>query len=451
MDRGCCLCLGAYFFSFYLFRNHNELCTGCHLFGYNRTMSRTILVHKYGGTSVGSTERLHAVADRLVRCVADGHRLVVVVSAMGSTTDQLVELAQCMRAPDLPVDFQLASDREYDQLVATGEIVSASLLAMALQSRGCSAVSLTGGQAGIKTEMVYSRAKILGVDLTRIHQELASHSVVIVTGFQGVNNRNDVTTIGRGGSDTSAVVLAAALNVETCDIYTDVDGVYTSDPRSIQGVSKLSTISYDDMLELASLGARVLHPRAVECAKLNGIMLHVRSSFSDEAGTIVKEVDMEVQQPVTGVTVNDDEVLFALRGLPDVPGVAAQVFGALADASISVDMIVQSTQDKGTNTITFTVAQSDTQAAKHISASISESLEGVSVVEHTQIAKVSAVGVGMISRPGVAATVFDVLGKAGINIHLISTSEIKISCAIDRSQADTAAQLLHDAFGLDQL
>jgi aspartate kinase len=205
------------------------------------------------------------------------------------------------------------------------------------------------------------------------------------------------------------------------------------------------------MLELASLGARVVHPRAVECAKLNGIMLHVRSSFSDEAGTIVKEVDMEVQQPVTGVTVNDDEVLFALRGLPDVPGVAAQVFGALADASISVDMIVQSTQDKGTNTITFTVAQSDTQAAKHISASISESLEGVSVVEHTQIAKVSAVGVGMISRPGVAATVFDVLGKAGINIHLISTSEIKISCAIDRSQADTAAQLLHDAFGLDQL
>ncbi|MDG2264498.1 MAG: aspartate kinase [Candidatus Marinamargulisbacteria bacterium] len=414
-------------------------------------MSRTILVHKYGGTSVGSTERLHAVADRLAQCVADGHRLVVVVSAMGSTTDQLAQLAQSMRVTDVPEAFQSASSREYDQLVATGEIVSASLLAMAVHARGCSAVSLTGGQAGIQTEMMYSRAKILGVDLTRIHQELASHSVVIVTGFQGVNKRNDVTTIGRGGSDTSAVVLAAALNVAVCDIYTDVDGVYTSDPRSIRGVSKLPMVSYDDMLELASLGARVLHPRAVECAKINGIELHVRSSFSNESGTRVKEIGMEVQQPVTGVTVNEDEVLFALRGLPDIPGIAAQVFGALAAANISVDMIVQSTQDKGTNTITFTVSQSDTQSAKAIAVSISDSLKGVSVIEHTQIAKVSVVGVGMISRPGVAATVFDVLGKAGMNIHLISTSEIKISCAIDRDQGGAAAQLLHDAFQLDQL
>lgn len=403
----------------------------------------TVLVQKYGGTSVGSTERIRAVANRVIESKLKHQDVVVVVSAMGDTTDDLIKLAK--EVSDNP------SPREYDALISTGENISAALVAMAIEAQGVPAVSLSGTQAGIYTENLYSRAKITKVDPSRILSELDSGKVVVVTGFQGINDLRDVTTIGRGGSDTSAVVLAATLGAPVCEIYTDVDGVYTTDPRVVPEATKLSEISYDEMLELASLGAKVLHPRSVECAKENRVQLHVRSSFRPDEGTFVKEdSQMEVNRPVTGATLNEEEALITIQKVQDQPGVAGQVFTKLAESAINVDMIIQSAQENQVNDITFTVHQDDLKAATLITQEVARELNAKGVSFDDSIAKVSIVGVGMISKPGIAAKMFSTLAENAINIKLISTSEIKISCVIERKDARRALRLLHHTFELDK-
>ncbi len=401
-----------------------------------------ILVQKYGGTSVGTPERIKAVARRIIASKEAHPHLVVVVSAMGDATDELIALAnQITLQPDL---------REYDAVISTGENISAALLSMAIIAQGTRAISLTGNQAGIKTESIYSRAKIVHVDPTRIFNELKSNKVVIVTGFQGINSEEDVTTIGRGGSDTSAVVLAAALGAEECEIYTDVDGVYTTDPRLVPSAKKLKEISYEEMLELASLGAKVLHPRSVECAKENGIVIHVRSSFNQDEGTRVKEVtSMEVNRPVTGIALNEEQATVSILKVPDKPGVAAKIFSKLAEAHINVDMIVQSIEENQINNITFTVARDDLEMTKTLTNQIAKDLEAEGIKWNDFIAKLSIVGVGMISKPGIAARMFRVLGENNVNIEFISTSEIKISCVVNRKDAQRALEALHREFNLD--
>ncbi|MBT5855905.1 aspartate kinase [bacterium] len=404
----------------------------------------TTVVKKFGGSSVGSIERIQRVADRVIADRKNNARIVVVVSAMGDTTDELVSMAgQISESPD---------PREYDALISTGENISAALLSMTLISKGQPAISLSGMQAGVMTDGRHVKAKILDVKPQRIEKELDEGKVVIVTGFQGINTKDfNITTIGRGGSDTSAVVLAAALNQSECEIYTDVDGVYTTDPRMEKGARKLTEISYDEMLELASLGAKVLHPRAVEVAKENGIELHVRSSFESSEGTRVKEASsMEVNKPVTGIALKKDEAKLSIIHIPDQPGVAGKVFSTLADAGVNVDMIVQSTEQDGSNTITFTVSKDEYADASKVTNEVATALKAAKVDGDTTIAKVSIVGVGMISKPGIAARMFNCLGKNGINIQLITTSEIKVSCAIDESQGELAVQVLHAEFELDR-
>lgn len=403
-----------------------------------------VIVKKFGGTSVGSVEKIKSVARRIVDDLDTHPNQVIVVSAMGSTTDHLVQMAKEISNDEPPA-------REYDALVSTGENVSASLLSMAIQTLGRGAISLSGPQAGIKTEPIYSKAKIIDVQPNRIFDELNKGKVVIVTGFQGLNEHNDIVTIGRGGSDTSAVALAAALKCNMCEIYTDVDGIYTTDPRKVPSAKKLSEIANDEMLELASLGAKVLHPRSVEVAKEYGITIHVRSSFDSVEGTLVKEAsEMEVKKPVTGVTMNENEVIISLLGVKDDPGTASKLFTELANESINVDMIVQSTEENRSNTITFTVQQDDIIKARRITESVAQQIGARGVKVDEKVAKVSIVGVGMISRSGVAAQMFRCLGEAGVNIHLISTSEIKISCAVDLSKATEAVKLLHAEFSLDK-
>lgn len=404
----------------------------------------SIIVQKYGGTSVGSPERIKAVAERIKKTKKSIKNVVVVVSAMGDTTDDLITLAKQVSKKPHP--------REYDALISTGENISAALVAMALHDMGVDAVSLNGAQAGITTESFHNKAKIINVDTRRMQRELKAGRVVIVTGFQGINDNNDVVTIGRGGSDTSAVVIAAALKAPECEIYTDVDGVYTTDPRIIKNASKLDEITYDEMLELASLGAKVLHPRSVECAKENSIILHVRSSFNSNQGTRVKEAyNMEVNRTVTGVTVNEDEAKISILNVPDHPGVAGTLFMRLAKENINVDMIIQSTERNKKNNITFTVGADELDAAIKTTKAVAKEIKAEGVEHEKAIAKISIVGVGMISKPGVAAQLFHALGEAKINIKLISTSEIKISCAIDKKEAKRALALLHKEFGLDKV
>ena len=402
-----------------------------------------ISVKKFGGTSVGTTDRIKAVAKRLISAKESGQKVVAVVSAMGDTTDELVRLAGEISTNPHP--------REYDALISTGENVSAALLSMCLIEMGHPAISLNGNQAGIKTEAHHMKAKVTTVDTQRITNELNTGNIVIITGFQGMSSDNNITTIGRGGSDTSAVIIAAALKCKDCEIYTDVDGVYTTDPRIESKASKLNQISYEEMLELAQAGAQVLHPRAVECAKTHDVTIHVRSSFEDQEGTRVKESkEMEIKNPVTGVAVKRNEVKLSLISVPDTPGIAADIFSQLGAAQINVDMIVQSTEVNGSNNITFTVSQEDGDEAYKILETIQEKMGASRIDIKKDIAKVSIVGVGMISQPGVAAKMFETLGQNDINIDLISTSEIKVSCAINNDDADNAVQLLHDAFGLDQ-
>lgn len=407
------------------------------------TMS--LVVQKFGGSSVANAERIKNVAKRVIEYKTQGHQVVVVVSAMGDSTDELIGLAKQVNTDPSP--------REMDMLLATGEQVSIALLAMAIEAEGHRVISLTGPQAGIKTDGTHGKAKILDVNTGRLEAELAKGNIVIVAGFQGMSEDNEITTLGRGGSDTTAVALAAALNADICEIYTDVEGVYTSDPRVVPNASKLPYVSYDEMLELASLGAVVLQPRAVEFAKLTNVKLHVRSSFNRAEGTIVQEVeeDMEKAMVVTGVACDKNVTKIAVFGVPDRPGIAYSLFHALAQDNINVDMIIQSHEKNERNDISFTVTRDDKKKAVAIAQKVAEEIGAEGVAYDDTVAKVSIVGAGMKTNPGVAAKMFEVLYQLNINIQMISTSEIKISCVIDEQQADSAVVALHQAFGLDQL
>lgn len=404
-----------------------------------------IIVHKYGGTSVGTPEKIKNVARRVKKVRDEGYDVVVVVSAMGHTTDELIDLMhQVSNNPD---------PREYDMLVSTGEQVSASLLAMALQAQGCPAVSLTGGQAGVVTEDIYKKARIKEIKLDRIRKELKAGNVVVITGFQGVDSQGNIITIGRGGSDTSAVAIAAALKAQVCDIYTDVDGVYTADPRIVPEARKLKYISYEEMLELASLGAQVLHPRSVECASVYGIVIHLRSSLKEDEGTYIEEGSkMEKKEAVRGIALDENIAKIGVLKVPDRPGTAARIFGALAKEKINVDMIIQSIHSAGTQAdMAFTVDKPEMKKAVEIAEKVAKELKAEGVVAEPNVAKVSLVGIGMVSQPGTAARMFETLSVEKINIQMISTSEIKISCVVKGDEGKRAVQVLHKAFGLDKV
>jgi aspartate kinase len=400
-----------------------------------------IIVHKYGGTSVGTIEKIKNVARRLIDTQKKGHDVVCVVSAMAGETDRLIKLANDVTdSPDA---------REYDVLVATGEQVSIALLAMAIISLGGKARSFTGHQVKILTDESFSKARIMSIDTERLLKEVKDGYITIVAGFQGVDEGGNVTTLGRGGSDTSAVALAAALNADRCDIYTDVNGVYTADPNICPKAKKLKKISYEEMLEMASLGAKVLQTRSVGIAKKYNVPIHVRSSFSEEDGTMVTMEDEEMEKyVVSGVTYNRNESKLTISGIPDVPGVAAKIFKPIADANIVVDMIIQNVSSAAHADLTFTVSKTDTKKALEILQTIGKELGAAGVSSDENIAKVSIIGVGMKSHAGVASQFFSVLAHEGINIMMISTSEIKISCVVEEKYTELAVRILHDTFHL---
>ncbi len=408
-----------------------------------------LVVQKYGGTSVGSIERIKNVAQRIVNTKNSGNQVVVIVSAMGHTTDELLNLLhQITKNP---------SPREYDMLLSTGEQVSAALLASAIIEMGYKAVSLTGGQAGVLTEDIPSKARIKEVKFERIKKELANGKIVVVTGFQGVDSKGDITTIGRGGSDTSAVVIAAALKADVCEIYTDVDGIYTTDPRIVPEARKLEKISHEEMLEMASVGAQVMHPRAIECGKIYGLDIHVRSSLNNNSGTLITSVKdkkgrekMEKSGLVTGVAFDTNVAKIGMLRVPDKPGIASEIFNELAKEKISVDMIVQSIHGGNVADLSFTISRSDLKRAKEIVEKSAKALNAEGVISDDSVAKISLIGVGMVGAPGVAAKMFETLAKNGINIQMISTSEIRISCIIDEKLAKKAVKVLHSAFNLDK-
>lgn len=406
-----------------------------------------IVVQKFGGSSVADADCIKRVARRVGGTYDKGNQVVVVVSAMGKTTDNLINLAK-----------QLSKNppkREMDMLLSTGEQQSMALLAMALQDLGYQSVSLTGQQAGILTDTVHSKSKILSIDSTRVKEELNQNRIVIVAGFQGVTAENEITTLGRGGSDTSAVALAAALNADVCEIFTDVDGVYTTDPRIVPAAKKLSAISYDEMLELAILGAAVLQPRSVEVAKEFNVKIHVRSSFNENIGTIVQGVEemnkiVEKEMVVRGVAHDLNVAKVTLFDVPDVPGSASKLFRALANENINVDMIIQSQQRDDITDISFTVTKDDLDKTNVVMAEIKDKIGARGFSYDADVAKVSIVGAGMITNPGVAARMFEALAENNINIEMIATSEIKVSCIIRADLIRKAVLVLHEAFKLEQ-
>lgn len=403
-----------------------------------------IIVQKYGGTSVGNPERIMNVANRIIATKEQGNSVITVVSAMGDSTDDLLALANAIT--------KNPSHREMDMLLATGEQVSIALLSMAIKEKGYEVVSLTGAQAGIFTDNIHKKAKITRIDNTRLKKEIDAGKIVIVAGFQGKTESGEITTLGRGGSDTTAVAVAAAIKADVCEIYTDVDGVYTTDPRIVKNARKLPFVSYDEMLELASLGALVLQTRAVEYAKQHNVKVCVISSFNNNEGTLVEEGSlMEKTRLVSGVAHDLDVAKITIYGVPDIPGIAGNIFRALADNTINVDMIVQSNPRGSINDISFTVHNEDKDKAMEIVEKLKDEIgaEGVKVRE--KLAKISIVGAGMQSNPGVAATMFEALAKAGINIELISTSEIKVSCILELERAKEAVQVIHDKFKLDEI
>ena len=402
-----------------------------------------LIVQKYGGSSVADAEKIKNVARRVAKAKDEGNQVVVVVSAMGDTTDDLIKLAyQISEQP---------SDREFDVLLSTGEIVSSTLLAMALGSLGHRAISLSGAQAGIHTDSSYSRARILRVDTKRVGSELNKGNIVIVAGFQGVSGKRDITTLGRGGSDTTAVALAASLGAEICQIYTDVEGVYTADPRLVPEAKKLKEVSYEEMLELATYGARVMHNRAVELGWLYNVPILVASSFSDGPGTIIcKEASMEVKNKVSGIVHDTNVAKVTVVGVPDHPGTAATIFEALARANISIDTIVQNASINSITDLTFTVARTDLLKAMSIVEPVAKSVGGKQCVTDSTLAKISIVGTGMQNTPGYAARMFRALYQHGINIQLITTSEIRITCIISEDKVTDAVRALHQAFELEK-
>lgn len=401
------------------------------------------VIQKYGGTSVGDTDRIRNVACRIRDCRNAGNEMVVVVSAMAGMTDRLLALAR--ELTDHP------SERELDMLLATGEQQSVALLAMTLHGLGCPAISFTGAQAGIETDGVHSKARIQNIDPARLEQSLAKGQVVIVAGFQGQTEDQAITTLGRGGSDLTAVALAAALHADLCQIFTDVDGVYTADPRIVPGARKLDRISHDEMFEMASLGAKVLQSRSVEFAKKFGVTLEVRSSLNDLPGTVITEETEDMEDVVVrGVSLARNEAKLTVVQVPDEPGRAAQLFQILSDAAINVDMIVQNAGEHGHANITFTVAEADLDKVRtQLAAQIRRDVAAADILCDDGIAKVSVVGIGMRSHSGVAAAMFKALADEGINIELIATSEIKISCVLREADGERAVRALHTAFGLD--
>ena len=400
-----------------------------------------LIVQKYGGTSMGSPERIGAVADRVVRARAEGHQVVVVVSAMSGETDRLIKLAKSISARP--------PAREMDVLLATGEQAAIALLAMALAERGVAARSYTGAQVHILTDSAHSKARIVDIDDRRLRAGLDRGEVAVVAGFQGMDEAGNITTLGRGGSDTTAVALAAALKADECQIYTDVDGVYTTDPRVEPRARRLDRITFEEMLEMASLGAKVLQIRSVEFAGKYKVPLRVLSSFVDGPGTLITLEERGVEDPlISGIAFNRDEAQVTVAGIPDRPGVASAIFGPIARANIEVDVIVQSIGQDGLTTMSFTVHRNDYPAAMSLLGGIAAELGARSVGGDDQIAKISLVGVGMRSHAGVAATMFDALAAEGINIRMISTSEIKISVIVDEKYVELAVRTLHEAFGL---
>lgn len=402
-----------------------------------------LIVQKFGGTSVGSTDKIMAVAQRVLASHRQGHRMVVVLSAMSGETDRLIGLAQAMQPdPDL---------RELDMLLATGEQVSVALFAMAVKAAGGEAVSLLGDQVAIHTDPMHTRARIDSIDTACIQGHLNRGRIVTIAGFQGVTDHGDITTLGRGGSDTTAVALAAALAADACEIFTDVEGVYTTDPNICPQARKIERISYDEMLELASLGAKVLDIRAVGLAKRFGVPVHVRSTFTDTIGTWVVEEDKIMESLlVSGITYSKKEARITIKTVPDQPGIAAKIFLPISDAGILVDMIIQNTRDGKLTDMTFTVPRTDYDRAMAILKKVAGEIGAEAVTGDRDIAKVSIVGVGMRNHPGIASTMFQILAKEGINMMMVSTSEIKVSCIIAEKYTELAVRSLHDAFALDK-
>jgi len=402
-----------------------------------------LIVQKYGGSSLANKEKILNVASRVIERYKQGNQMVVVASAMGDTTDKLVEKIKMITDDPDP--------REAAMILTTGEQISIALLSMAIQKMGYPAISLISSQIQIKTENKYNNADIINIDQTRIKKELAENKIVVVAGYQGVNDYNDITTLGRGGSDTTAVALAAALDARRCEIYSDVEGIFTADPRIVSPAKKLKEISYTEMLELANLGAEVLHPRSVELAKAYDLQLYIASSFVDKPGTLVKGVnDMEKRKSVTGVTSDDNEVKITVQKIPDKPGIAGRLFSRLAANGINVDMIIQNLQYNNLNDITFTINEEQLVRGKKIISEIAEDLSAEKIEIDKDVSKVSIVGAGMISTPGIAAKMFQTLGSEGINIQMITTSDIKISCLIDEKDVKTAVNAIHQSFNLEE-
>ena len=402
----------------------------------------SLIVQKYGGTSVDGPQRIRAVAEHVVRTRNQGHGVVVVVSAMGKTTDDLISLAQEL-SPEPPA-------REMDMLVTAGERISMSLLCIAIDELGVTASSFTGSQAGILTDSVHGKAKILEVRADRLRQALAEGQIVVVAGFQGMSLDRNITTLGRGGSDTTAVALAAALGADSCEIYTDVAGVFSADPRVVPNARMLAGVSYEEMLEMAATGGRVLALRSVEFARNHHVALHVRSSFTWQPGTWVREeADTMEAAIISAVTHDTSEAKVTLLGVPDKPGIAARLFRALADESVNVDMIVQNTSVNGTTDISFTLPVADLPTGLKVSEAVAADLDAAGVTHDADIARVSLVGAGMKTHPGVAAKMFETLADAGVNIEMISTSSIRISCVVRADQVEHGVRALHRAFELD--
>ncbi len=418
-----------------------------------------LLVQKFGGSSVADPERIREVADHVARTVRRGNQVVVVVSAMGKTTDDLIRLAnavltnasgpveKAIKKGDVPIK---GDNREMDMLLTAGERMSAALVAMAIDDLGVPAQSFTGSQAGIVTDTSHGRAKIVEMRSDRILDALSRGFVPVVAGFQGVSTAKDITTLGRGGSDTTAVAIAAAVGADECEIYTDVTGVFTADPRVAPKAHRMKTVSSEEMLEMAGSGSGVVALRAVEFAANHGVTLHVRSSFTWEPGTIITKEDPSMEQAVvSGITHDTSEAKVTVVAVPDRPGIAARLFRSLADRRVNVDMIVQNTSQKGLTDISFTVPKSDLNAALEVCNPIAAEIGADSVVSDTNIARVSIIGAGMRTNPGVSATMFETLAQADVNIEMISTSTIRLSCVIAAQQVEVAVQALHSAFGLD--
>lgn len=402
-----------------------------------------LIVQKFGGTSVANTERIQAVAKRVAKFHDRGHNVVVILSAMAGVTDTLIDMAhQISDRPDR---------RELDVLLATGEQTTAALLAMTLVSMNYPAQSLLGFQAEVRTDCAYGNARILDIGAQRVRDLIKDRKIVVIAGFQGCDANGNITTLGRGGSDTSAVAIAAALNADVCEIYTDVDGVYTADPNICAKARKLDKVAYDEMLEMASLGAKVLQIRSVEFAKKYNVPIHVRSSFSEEEGTMVVNEDSDMERlVVSGITCSKKDARILVKGVPDQPGIAAKVLTPISDAGIVVDMIIQSAPKNGTNDIAFTVPRTDYKTAMEIQERLAKEIGSQGVFGDDNIAKISVVGVGMKSHAGVASLMFTTLAAENINIRMISTSEIHISCVISEKYAELAVRALHTAFGLDK-